>query len=531
MEKQDSDDVGRQSLTLSSFVERSRLLARAFRHSLGLREGDHASIYLPNTTEFHCNVLGMWLCRAVVSPGDPSTTTSGLGHQVNEVRCKVVVCSLDTLDKVLEALELHGLRETAKVVVVSLHRDVAAARRDSHIYSYTGLLEQARSLPPLPSGLVDKPCEPEDVALVIWSSGTTGRPKGIQLIYKCLQNYLRPDALPTGEFIQTTCFFHGGGLLMPVAWLVGKGSSRFFPVASLEDESCAELLFQAIEAFKPDSFVGGSHHIVRMCNAAVEASEKYDLGSLLYAAPLGATIPQNSDGLLKRHFPNFRFILNIYGQSEFGNMISMSFTPKHLGHIARGTEVKIVDLESGRVCGPNRVGEIMARCHVTMKGYLNRPEETAKFFGEDGFIHTGDLGHYDEEGILHYDSRLKEMIKFQNVHIHPLEVEEVINRHPEVLEVGVFGKPHHTDQEHVAAAVVIKKGSRVTEEDIQKLVQQTLEKPKWLRGGVHFLDSLPHNPQGKVQRKHLEQMHMSSQVERKKRSRVHFEKIMLNRSW
>ena len=145
----------------------------------------------------------------------------------------------------------------------------------------------------------------------------------------------------------------------------------------------------------------------------------------------------------------------------------------------------------------------MVKTDVVMKGYLNRPEENAKFFAEDGFIHTGDLAHYDDNGCLYFEGRLKELIKYKNCHLYPLEIEKIICSHPDVLSAGVFGKPDPTVQEYVTAAVVKVPGSTVTEQEIIDLVAENVDDAKQLRGGVVFVDTLPTNPVGKIQRKKL----------------------------
>jgi 4-coumarate--CoA ligase len=138
-----------------------------------------------------------------------------------------------------------------------------------------------------------------------------------------------------------------------------------------------------------------------------------------------------------------------------------------------------------------------------MKGYLNRPEENTKFFAEDGFFHTGDLAHYDENGVLYFEGRLKELIKYKNCHLYPLEIENVITTHPDIIEAAVFGKPDPTVQELVTAAVVKIPGSKVTEQDIIDIVAKNVDDAKQLRGGVIFVEQLPKNPQGKIQRRKL----------------------------
>ncbi len=257
---------------------------------------------------------------------------------------------------------------------------------------------------------------------------------------------------------------------------------------------------------KPIGIIGGSHHVIRMCSAPTSLSSGLDLSSVTFAAPLGASVAHDTADLLRRHFPNMKHCLNLYGQTEAGNIVSYSLDPRHIGYVAPGSEIKIADPDTGEALGPDRSGEIMVRTACIMKGYLNRPEENEAYFGKDGFTHTGDVGHYDKEGRLYFDSRVKDMIKYQNVHIHPAEVEEVIRGHPSVENVGVFGVSHPEDQEYVAAAIVLKRGEKAAAEDIKKLVEESMEKQKWLRGGVHFVDELPYNPMGKLQRKEIQKM-------------------------
>ena len=135
-----------------------------------------------------------------------------------------------------------------------------------------------------------------------------------------------------------------------------------------------------------------------------------------------------------------------------------------MGSVAPGMAIKIVNLETNESCGPNQVGEIKVKSPITMKSYLNRPKENIKFFDQDGFVHTGDLGSYNETGKLTFEGRLKELIKYKNIHVYPLEIENVICSHPDVVDVGVFGRPKPSVQELVTAIVVKTPNSSVTEQ-------------------------------------------------------------------
>jgi acyl-CoA synthetase (AMP-forming)/AMP-acid ligase II len=205
---------------------------------------------------------------------------------------------------------------------------------------------------------------------------------------------------------------------------------------------------------------------------------------------------------LKDKFPSAYAVLNIYGQSEGGSGVAFGLSQKTLGQIMCPA-VRVSDPATGEALGPNIVGEIIYKSDSPMIGYINHPEENEKFFGKEGFFHSGDLGHYDVNGALYFDGRLKELIKYKNFHLYPNELEELILSHDAVEDTAVFGKPEASVQELVTALVVRKKNSGVTEEDLRKLVDDKVDNHKRLRGGVHFVEKIPRNPQGKILRKNL----------------------------
>lgn len=137
-------------------------------------------------------------------------------------------------------------------------------------------------------------------------------------------------------------------------------------------------------------------------------------------------------------------------------------------------------------------------------GYVNHKDENVKFFDDpDGFVHTGDLGYYDENGFLFYHGRKKELIKYQNCHIHPIEIEDVGLKHPEIDDIGVYGVPDPKVQELVSAVVVPKKNSVLTENEVADYINKQLEDFKHIRGPIKFVETIPRNPQGKILRSNL----------------------------
>ena len=211
-----------------------------------------------------------------------------------------------------------------------------------------------------------------------------------------------------------------------------------FPVKSLASKG-AEKLVGAIDKFRCEFLLAGGGTLIELSQLP-KIPPFLDVSCLKDIGPAGTNIPVATEDLFKKLFPNFKGTTNMYSMTEFGSLISYHDSSSKLGNVAPGTEVKIVDPETNEALGPNQVGEIHAKCDIITPGYLNRPEEDAKLFSGDGFINTGDLGHYDEEGLLYYDGRNKELIKSRGLHVHPVEIEEIIATHPEVKEAAVFGR-------------------------------------------------------------------------------------------
>uniref|UniRef100_T1HAQ2 Uncharacterized protein n=2 Tax=Rhodnius prolixus TaxID=13249 RepID=T1HAQ2_RHOPR len=171
------------------------------------------------------------------------------------------------------------------------------------------------------------------------------------------------------------------------------------------------------------------------------------------------------------------------------------------GLLAKGCKCKIENLETGDPLGPGKKGEICVKVPYVMKGYVNNPEATAALFDKDGWVHTGDIGYYDEEGYLFVIDRIKELIKYKSYHISPTELEDILRKHPAVKEAVVVGVPHPTDGDHAVAFVVSNKP--VSEHELVQYVAERVTETKQLRGGVRFVQEIPYTPTGKPKRKTL----------------------------
>ena len=310
------------------------------------------------------------------------------------------------------------------------------------------------------------------------------------------------------HYMMTTTFFHNGGFFNPMLSMLSK--IYFFLTQDAYPDPTWVL--QGVDFVKPYTIRSGSQHVVRYSSASDDLLKGLDLSSVMSLAPIGMSVPVAVEQDLKsRVFPGLQSVINYYSMTELGILVCSWPDQSKIGVLADGIEVMIVDPDSGNPVGPNETGEILAKTPCMMAGYINRPEDSRAFFNrDDGFCHTGDWGTYDELGVISFNGRKKELIKYLNNHLYPKEFEEVLQRHPDVVEVGVFGVEDPNVQELVTAAVVLKPGSKATEKEIVDLVEKEFandESVKRLHGGVVFVEKLPRNNTGKIQKNILRDLY------------------------
>lgn len=176
-----------------------------------------------------------------------------------------------------------------------------------------------------------------------------------------------------------------------------------------------------------------------------------------------------------------------------------------VGYVVSSTEAKIVKVDDPNLvgCDVDETGELLIRGCQVMKGYLNNPEATNETIVNGNWLRTGDLASYDSNGMFYIKDRLKELIKVKGFQVAPAELEEVLREHPSIDEAAVIGIPHDKYGEVPKAFVVQKKGSNVSENELQTFINERLSDYKQLRGGIAFVDSVPKNASGKLLRRQL----------------------------
>jgi long-chain acyl-CoA synthetase len=342
----------------------------------------------------------------------------------------------------------------------------------------------------------------DDTAVILYTSGTTGTPKGAELTHA---NLIRNSQVSRSLFdlgaetvvLGALPLFHSFGQTCGLNATIGAGGTltlipRFDPAKALE----------IIQRDNVNVFEG----VPTMYGAILHLPdrERYDTSSLRFCASGGAAMPVE---LLRGFEEAFNCkVLEGYGLSETSPVASFNHPDKEqkpgsIGTPVEGVEMRVVD-EDGNTVPVGEVGEIAIRGHNVMKGYWKRPDATDEVI-RDGWFHTGDMGIVDGDGYFFIVDRKKDMIIRGGYNVYPREIEEVLYEHPAVREAAVLGIPHDQMGEEVAAAVALKDGEDVSAEELQEYVKQQVAAYKYPRW-IWFVEDLPKGPTGKILKREIE---------------------------
>jgi long-chain acyl-CoA synthetase len=481
---------------------------------LGVGKGDRVAIMLPNVPQCPITYYGTLKAGAVVVQTNPLFQTEELAHQVADSGATVLV-ALDVFrDRIDPMFEGSGL----KAVIYCGVRDFLPplkrllyplkARREGMwkpfakhppAHDLMALLESAPAAPP-PTGVAA-----DDVALLQYTGGTTGTPKGVILTHRNLvANTVQCRAwIPQiregkARFLGVIPFFHVYGMTTCMNLAVLTAGEMIL----LPRFSTLEVL-KTIARTRPNLFPGIQAMYLAISNHP--KAGRYDLRSIEAcvsgAGPLQREVQERFEALTGAQ------VVEGYGLSEaspvtHANPIGGTRKVGSIGLPFPSTDAKVVDPDDpARELAPGEVGELVVRGPQVMKGYWNRSEETLQTLA-GGWLHTGDMARVDADGFFYIADRKKDMIKTGGENVYPREVEEVLFRHPKVHEAVVAGLPDDFLGEKIRAYLVLNPGESVTEEEIQAFCAEHLAKFK-VPKEVEVRPELPKNIVGKVLRRML----------------------------
>ncbi len=449
----------------------------------GLRPGDTVGLQLPNIPQFLISYFGILKAGGVAVPLNVLLKAPELAFQLRDSAAKLLITWAGILP---EAVKGAAATQLTEIYAVGLTSEAAPAVPFERLLATPapGQVMAARRL--------------DDTAVIVYTSGTTGRPKGAELTH--IQLYMNADipgrlfdVRPDDVVITVLPLFHVFGLssILDVCVRFGATMSlipRFDPAAVLT----------AIQRDRATIFEGVPTMFVSLL--AYPELDAYDVSSLRVAISGGASIPAPVLDAFEKHFG--LVILEGYGLTETASTttFNISATERRIYSVGKpiwGTQTQVWDA-NGKALPPGKehVGEVVTRGLHVMKGYRNNPGATAEAFA-GGWFHTGDLGYFDEDGFLFIVGRSKELIIRGGYNVYPREIEDVLHAHPEVAEAAVVGIPHDRLGEEVMAAVTLRPGAELAAADLIAFCAERLAAYKYPRV-IEFRAELPKNTLGKI---------------------------------
>ncbi|WP_128377166.1 class I adenylate-forming enzyme family protein [Streptomyces cavernae] len=459
-----------EQLDNRTFLRRVRKAAAALRgHGIGA--DDVVAVILPNRLELVVVMFAVWRLGAAVTPVNPELTDAEARHQIEDSAAKVVITD-GTTARAFPTLDVSALSALSALS--------AEAAEDE-----AGTVVQV----------------PDRLALIIYTSGTTGRPKGVMLDHANVAAMCRMiiDGLGldgTDHSLLVLPLFHVNGIVVSVlSPLLAGGrttiAGRF---------RAPEFLF-AVERARPTYFSAVPAIYARLVSLPDDV--RPDTASLRRVVCGAAPMPAE---LIARFEDRFGVpVVEGYGLSEgtCASTLNPPNGPRKPGTVGLplpGQSVAVMDGD-GHLLDDGAVGEVVVRGPNVMRGYLGLPEETARTV-VDGWLHTGDVGRFDEDGYLVLVDRIKDMIIRGGENIYPKEIENVLHAHPAVLEAAVVGSPHPVLGEVPVAHVVPLPGVAVTPEELVEHCRGSLSRIK-VPVSVLVTEALPRNPVGKIDKRRL----------------------------
>jgi long-chain acyl-CoA synthetase len=481
---------------------------------LGVRKGDRVALMLPNIPQMVIAYYGTLRTGAIAVPTNPLYHEHELEVQLRDSGAETLV-AVDIFYPVIshvlprtavKHLILGGIKDFLPFpkkllypIKARLDKQWVPVKRVAPIHDFLEILKGESGT------ALDVPVQPEDVAILQYTGGTTGIPKGAILTHRNLVvNAVQSRAWLTlrheGEEIifGAIPFFHVYGMTtaMNLGILIG---AELILVPKFHTKEVLSF----IDKYRPGIFPGIQAMYLAIAN--YPKVEKYDLSSLKVAisgaGPLMREVQDRFEQVTKGR------IVEGYGLSEASPVTHANplFGRRKIGSIGLpwpDVEARIVDLETGeKALPPGQTGELQIRGPQVMRGYWNKPEETAQAL-RNGWLHTGDIARMDEEGYFFIVDRIKDMIKTVGENVYPREVEEVLYTHPKVKEAVVVGIPQDFLGEEIKAYIVLKDGEQATAEEIVKFCREQLSKFK-VPKEVEFRSTLPKTLVGKVLRRVL----------------------------
>ncbi|XP_030035744.2 4-coumarate--CoA ligase 1 [Manduca sexta] len=464
---------------------------------LQLKRGNTIGIFSENRNEYLAVVLGAVCCGATVTTINAIYKPDELKHALSIANPTVMFCSQSTLKN-----NLRVLKATPSIKTII---QFDGTPTETGIIRYKKIKMDANIWEFEPADVQGS----SDTLFLQYSSGTTGLSKAVMLTHL---NVLYAVACFDYGYIRECCsriliampWSHIYGLAVTIHLLTCNKLVVYLPKFS------SDRYFDAIQKYKIEALYTVPPILVIISKLPIVS--QWDLSSIKRiscgAAPLSAETTQS---VLER-LPNCTGIIQGYGMTELSlgaikctDDLNSVNKPGSCGRPVPGVKIKVVNIETREILGPYMEGEICIKGPLVMKGYAGNATATKEIMDNEGYLKTGDIGYYDDDGYFFIVDRLKELIKYKGNQVAPAAIESTLLQHSCVADCGVVGAPDEAAGELPTAFIVLKPNVKPNKEDILQFTEQKLSPVSRLRGGIIFTNEIPKNPSGKILRRVLKQ--------------------------
>jgi acyl-CoA synthetase (AMP-forming)/AMP-acid ligase II len=448
----------------------------------GLARGEVVALMAPNCPDYGVIFHAVALAGGVLTTINPTYTAGEVHHQLVDSGATRLVTIPTFLETATAAIADSAVNEVYVIGDADGYASIASL-------AGAPLAEQV-------------PVDLDDVVVVPYSSGTTGLAKGVMLTHRNLVSNIEQAIATVGvnddeAFVAVLPFFHIYGMQV----LMNLGLRTGATIVTMARFDLEQFLWLHQEYRLTRAFVAPPMVVALAKHPVVD---NYDLSTLRWmlsgAAPLSADLAIACGERIGCE------VVQGYGMTELSPVSHATpagmFKPGSVGVTVPNTEVNIVDPATGSSLGVDKDGEVWVRGPQVMKGYLNNESATRSTIDDDGWLHTGDIGHIDADGHLFIVDRLKELIKYKGFQVPPAELEALLLTHPQIADAAVIGLPDDEAGEIPAAYVVLRQGHDATAADIQRFVADNVASYKQIRK-LTFVDAIPKSPSGKILRRVL----------------------------
>nr|BBN23613.1 luciferase [Luciola sp. KO-2019]BBN23614.1 luciferase [synthetic construct] len=491
----------KESILYEELLQLTCKLAQSLKRC-GITRNSTIAVCSENNLQYFIPIIAGLYIGAATAAVNNRYNERELTDILNLSKPDIIFCSKETLPKICQVKKkLNYIKEI--IVLDSKHDSELAQCLDNFISHNCNKDFDAYQFKPSSFN------RNEQVGLILNSSGSTGLPKGVMLTHKNLvvrfshcKDPVFGNIISPGTAILTVIpFHHGFGMFTTLGYFTCG-----FRIV-LMHTFYEKLFLQALEDYKVESTLLVPTLMTFFAKSALV--DKYNLPYLKEIASGGAPLSKEIGEAVARRF-KLNAIRQGYGLTETTSAVLITpeseTVPGSIGKVVPFFAAKIIDHRTGKALGPNEVGELCFKGDMIMKGYCNNIEATNAIIDNDGWLHSGDLGYYNDDKHFFIVDRLKSIIKYKGYQVAPAELEGILLTHPSIMDAGVTGIPDDNAGELPAACVVVKPGRHLTEENVINYVSSQVSSVKRLRGGVRFLDEIPKGSTGKIDTTALKQI-------------------------